>query len=101
VALEENLNEWNVDTNIENLGPILERMVRTIFFSSLDLSTSQALSCDNKSLYLVKKSWRLSKFYGSNVSNSTLCMCPLILSFFPKISSMVVQASLGVLQEDM
>jgi hypothetical protein len=101
VAPEVNLTEWNVDTNTENSGPILERMVRTICFSSFDLSTPQALSCDSKSLNFVKKSWILSKLFGSNVSSSTSSMCPLISSCFPKIPSKVVQASLGVLQEDM
>jgi hypothetical protein len=96
VALEENLNELNVDTNTKNLGPSLERMVRTICFSSY-LSTPQALSCDNKYVYFVNKYWRLSKLFGSNVRNSTSIMCPLISSYFPKISSMVVHASMGVL----
>ena len=78
----------------------LERMVRTICFSSLDLSTPQALSCNSKSLYFVKKSWRLSNLFGSNVRNSTLSMCPLISSYFPKIPSKMLQDSMGVLQED-
>ena len=60
VALEANLTVWNVDTNTKNSGPSLERMVRTICFSSFDLSISQALSCDSKSLNFVKKSWILS-----------------------------------------
>jgi hypothetical protein len=68
VALEVNMTVWNVDTNTENSGPSLERMVRTICFSSFDLSTPQALSCDSKSLNFVKKSWILSKIFGSNVS---------------------------------
>jgi hypothetical protein len=101
VAPKENLTKWNVDTNTENLGLSLERMVRTICFFSLDLSTPQALSCDSKSLYFVKKSWRLLKIFRSNVRNSTSRMCPLISSCFPKSPSMVVQDSLGVLQEDM
>jgi hypothetical protein len=100
VALEANLTVWNVDMNTKNSGPILERMVRTICFSSFDLSTPQALSCDSKSLNFVKKSWILSKLFGSNVRSSTYIMCLLISSYFPKIPSKVVQASLGVLQED-
>jgi hypothetical protein len=67
VAPEANLIEWNADTNTENLGQSLERMMRTICFSSLYLLTSQALICDSKSLYFVKKSWRLSNLFGSNV----------------------------------
>jgi hypothetical protein len=98
---EANLTEWNVDMNTENLGLSLERMVRSICFSSLDLSTPQALSCDSKSLYFVKKSWRFSKIFGSNVKNYTSIMCPLISYSFPKIPSMLVQDSLEVLQEDM
>ena len=57
VAPEVNLTVWNVDTNIENSVPSFEIMVRTICFSSFNLSTPQALSCDNKSLNFVKKSW--------------------------------------------
>jgi hypothetical protein len=53
VSPEADLTEWNMDMNTENSGPILERMVRTICFSS-DLSTPQALSCDIKSLNFVK-----------------------------------------------
>jgi hypothetical protein len=101
VAPEVNLTVWNVDTNTENSGPSLERMVRTICFSSVDLSTPQALSCDSKSLNFVKKYWILSKLFGSNVRSSTSIMCPLISSYFPKIPSNIFQASLGVLQEDM
>jgi hypothetical protein len=95
------MNKWNVEMNTDNLGPSLERMVRTICFSSLDLSTTQALSCDSKSLNFVKKYWILSKIFGSNVINSTSIMCPLILACFQKSPSQVVQASLGVLQKDM
>jgi hypothetical protein len=84
VAPEANLTVWNVDTNTENSGPSLERMVRTICFSSFDLSTPQALSCDSKSLNFVKKSWIFSKLFGSNVSSSTSSMCPLISSFFQR-----------------
>jgi hypothetical protein len=73
------MTEWNVDTNSENSGPILERMVRIICFS-LDLSTSQDLSCDSKSLYLVKKYWRLLKLFGSTVRNYTSSMMDQILS---------------------
>jgi hypothetical protein len=101
VALGKNLTEWNVDMNTKNLGPSFERMVRTICFSSLYLSTSQALSCDSKSLNFVNKYWILSKIFGSNVRNSTYNMCPLISSCFPNIPSKVVQGSLRVLQEDM
>jgi hypothetical protein len=54
---EVNMIVWNVDMNIDNLGPRLERMVRTICFSSFDLSTPQALSCDSKSLNFVKDFW--------------------------------------------
>jgi hypothetical protein len=68
--------------------------MRTICFSSY-LLTPQALSCDSKSLYFVKKSWRLSKLFGSNVINYTSIMCPLISSYFQNIPSMVVQNSLG------
>jgi hypothetical protein len=95
-----NLIVWNVDTNTENLGPSLERMVRTICFSSFDLSTPQDLSCDNKSLNFVKKSSIFSKLFGSNVSSSTSSMCPFISSYFSNIPSNMVQSSLGVLQED-
>jgi hypothetical protein len=73
----------------------------TICFSSFDLSTPQDLSCDNKSLNFVKKSWILSNIFGSNVSSSTSNMCPLISLCFLKRPSKVVQASLGVLQKDM
>jgi hypothetical protein len=100
VALEVNMTVWNVDMNTENSGPKLERMVRTICFSSFDLSTLQALSSNSKSLNFVKKYWIFSKLFGSNVSSSTSSMCPLISSYFPKIPSNMVQASLGVLQED-
>jgi hypothetical protein len=101
VALKENLTKWNVDMNTDNSGPSLERMVRTICFSSLYLSNPQALSCDNKSLNFVNKSWILSNHFGSNVISSTSIMCPLISSSFQKIPSKVVEDSLGVLQEDM
>jgi hypothetical protein len=57
VAPKANLIVWNVDMNTDNSGPRLEIMVRTICFSSIDLSTLQALSCDSKSLNFVKKSW--------------------------------------------
>ena len=90
VAPEVNMTVWNVDTNTENSRPILERMVRNICFSSFDLSTMQALSCDSKYLNFVKKYWILSKIFGSNVRNSTSSMCPLISSCLPKIPSMVV-----------
>jgi hypothetical protein len=100
MAPEENLTVWNVYTNTENSGPIIEIMVRTICFSSFDLSTPQALSYDNKSLNFVKKSWIFSKLFGSNVSSSTSIMCPLISSYFPNIPSNMVQASFRVLQED-
>jgi hypothetical protein len=93
-----NLTVWNVYTNTYNSGPSLDRMLRTICFSSFNLLTSQALSCNNKSLNFVKKSWIFSKIFGSNVSRSTSKMCPLISSYFPKSPSKVVQASLGVLQ---
>jgi hypothetical protein len=83
-----NLTKWNVEMNKENSGPILERMVRTICFSS-DLSIPQALSCDSKSLNFANKSWILSKIFESNVSNYTSSMCPLILSYFPNIPSKV------------
>ena len=101
VAPKVNMTVWNVDTNTKNSIPILERMVRTICFSYFDLSTLQSLSCDSKSLNFVKKSWILSKIFGSNVRNSTSNMCPLISSYFPKSPSKVIQDSLGVLQEDM
>jgi hypothetical protein len=101
VALEANLIEWNVDMNIDNLGPSLERMVRTICFFSFDLSTPQDLSCDSKSLNFVKKYWILLNLFGSNVSSSTSKMCPLNSYYFPKIPSNVVEDSLGFLQEDM
>jgi hypothetical protein len=91
---------WNIDTNTKHLGPRLDRMVRTICFSSFYLSTLQALSCDSKLLNFVKKYWILSKIFGSNVSSSTSNMCPLISSCFPKSPSNVVQDLLGVLQED-
>jgi hypothetical protein len=89
VAPEVILTEWNVDTNIENSGPILERMERTICFSSLYISTPQALSCDNKSLNFVNKYWILSKLFGSNVRSSTYNMCPLISYYFKNIPSKV------------
>jgi hypothetical protein len=101
VAPEANLTVWNVDTNIENSGKILERMVRAICFSSANLSTPQALICDSKYLNFVKKSWILSNLFGSNVRSSTSSMCPLISSYFPKSPSKIFQDSLGVLQEDM
>jgi hypothetical protein len=56
VDLEANMIEWIVDMNTENSGPSLEKKVRTNCFSSFDLSTPQALSCDSKSLNFVKKS---------------------------------------------
>jgi hypothetical protein len=76
-----NLIVWNVDMNTENLGPILERMVRTICFSSFDLSTPQDLSCDSKFLKFVKKSWIFSKPFGSNVTLHLQHVSPHLILF--------------------
>jgi hypothetical protein len=52
-------------------------------------------------LVFCKEILEIVEDFWSNVSNSTSIMSPLISSYFPKSPSKVVQASLGVLQEDM
>ena len=100
MALEANMTVWNVDTNTENSGPSLERMVRTSCFSSFDLSTPQDLSCDSKSEFCKEILDIIEDFWIQCENIHLQHMSPHII-MFPKSPSKVVQASLGVLHEDM